>query len=94
MISMQRLHLCLIVGIRRPNTPLRKMQIDELKSFKKIDALVFHSPVDGEGDWQSNSDLDEKRFRKYSRYTNGSIPLVILEKILLLMVKNVELKIR
>ena len=23
--------------------------------FKKIDALVFHSPVDGEGDWRSNS---------------------------------------
>jgi hypothetical protein len=40
---------------RKPNTPLRKMQIDELKSFKKIDALVFHSPVDGEGDWRSNS---------------------------------------
>ena len=31
------------------------MQIDELKSFKKIDALVFHSPVDGQGDWRSNS---------------------------------------
>ena len=40
---------------RNPNTPIRKMQIDELKSFKRIDALVFHSPVDGEGDWRSNS---------------------------------------
>ena len=40
---------------RNPNTPLREMQIDELKSFKRIDALVFHSPVDGEGDWHSNS---------------------------------------
>ena len=40
---------------RKPDTPLRKMQIDELKSFKRIDALVFHSPVDGEGDWHSNS---------------------------------------
>ena len=40
---------------RRPDTPLRKMQIDELKSFERIDALVFHSPVDGEGDWRSNS---------------------------------------
>ena len=31
---------------RRPNTPLRKMVIDEIKSFERIDALVFHSPVD------------------------------------------------
>ena len=45
---------------RRPNTPLRKMVIDEIKSFERIDALVFHSPVDGEGDWRSNSEWMKK----------------------------------
>ena len=45
---------------RKPDTPLRKMQIDELKSFKKIDALVFTSPVDGEPDWHSNSEWMKK----------------------------------
>ena len=45
---------------RKPDTPLRKMQIDELKSFEKIDALVFTSPVDGEPDWHSNSEWMKK----------------------------------
>ena len=44
----------------KPNTPLRKMQIDELKSFKRIDALVFTSPVDGEPDWHSNTEWMKK----------------------------------
>jgi hypothetical protein len=41
---------------RKPDTPFRKMQIDELKSFKRIDALVFHSPVDGERGWHNGGD--------------------------------------
>ena len=45
---------------RKPDTPLRKMQIDELKSFEKINALVFTSPVDGEPDWNSNSEWMKK----------------------------------
>ena len=45
---------------RKPDTPFRKMQIDELKSFKRIDALVFHSPVDGERGWHNGGDWMKK----------------------------------
>ena len=40
---------------RPANSPLRKFQLDEIRSIKHIDALVFQIPVDGETDYHSSS---------------------------------------
>ena len=39
---------------RKPNTPVRKMLVDEMKTFKKLDSIIFSSPVDGGEDWKGN----------------------------------------
>ena len=78
-----------IVG-KKPDTPLRKMQIDELKNFKRIDALVFHSPVDEK---EIGIAIVFGRFRKIPGIQWIDTP-GHTEKILLLMEKNVALKKR
>jgi len=40
---------------RSEHSALRKFQLDEIRSAKNIDALIFQSPVDGETDYQSSS---------------------------------------
>ena len=37
------------------HSQLRKWELDEIRSAKKIDALIFHSETDGEIDYQSDS---------------------------------------
>ena len=39
---------------RKPNTPVRKMLVDEMKTFKKLDSIIFSSPVDGGEDWKGS----------------------------------------
>ena len=40
---------------RSEHSALRKFQLDEIRSAKNIDALIFQSPVDGEMDYKSSS---------------------------------------
>jgi len=39
---------------RRPNGLVRKTLIDEMKTFKKLDAIIYSSPVDGGEDWKAS----------------------------------------
>jgi len=39
---------------RKPNGPIRKMLIDEMKTFKELSSISFSSPVDGHVDWHSD----------------------------------------
>ena len=39
---------------RKPNGPVRKMLVDEMKTFKKLDSIIFSSPVDGGEDWKGS----------------------------------------
>ena len=39
---------------RRPNGLVRKTLIDEMKTFKKLDSIIFSSPVDGGEDWKGS----------------------------------------
>jgi len=41
---------------RSEHSQLRKFQLDEIRSAKHIDALVFQSPVDGEQDYHSSAE--------------------------------------
>ena len=50
---------------RKTNGPVRKMLVDEMKTFKELDSIIFSSPVDGGEDW--NRELP--RFKMDRRYT-------------------------
>jgi hypothetical protein len=39
---------------RKPNGPIRKMLIDEMKTFKELSSISFSSPIDGHADWHSD----------------------------------------
>ena len=48
-------YVCRLVYNQSEHSQLRKWELDEIRSAKKIDALIFHSETDGEVDYQSDS---------------------------------------
>ena len=40
---------------RSEHSPIRKIQLDEIRNAKKLNTLIFHSEVDGEEDYHSDS---------------------------------------